>query len=405
MVLPQRSNTLLAFLKLLVSHPKLLISIFSYQLFYLIQHKYITLHLPILSLILLQQIKSFALNEQDTGMHSAKQIRHNEDRAPGLTDTYVASTTSRFIRIKSSILSLPGIWPALIPVKLLKAYKQVMKPQAVRAARVAITSREVCNFSYHHTEASTSRLVALLANQLDEMTPALVAGYCSEICDNVHLQAIYRAARAKDKLLCNLTDTELRVGRQLLYYCLVRALKPRLVFEAGTAHGIGSILMLHALILNRSEGHIGRLITVDMNPNAGKLLRQLPKTYGEFLEVRRGSSEAVLAETTESVDLFFHDTADIPVHELRHYDLLREKLSAQGVICTTWGAAGRLATYSQEQGRRYFEFTNEAAGHWSSDTLGVSLPARRHSSKGVRSSENIQFNLADKTALEQTSIA
>lgn len=280
-----------------------------------------------------------------------------------------------FTRIKFVVLGLPGVWIALIPIKLFKVYRLFMHPQMSRFTRLAFSSREVCNYSFHHTDASTRRLAILLANQLDGPTVDAVLHYCGEVDRIPLLQAIYQAARSQDKVLRNLTDHELRVGRQLLYYCLVRVLKPRLVFEAGTAHGIGSLLLLHALKLNADEGQAGRLITVDMNPNAGKLLKQLPPDYQALVEFELGHSEMRLAHAPAEIDLFFHDTANISDHEFRHYELLREKLSARGVICTTWGTSGRLAEFSIKQGRRYFEFTNEAHEHWCNDTLGISIPS------------------------------
>ncbi len=285
------------------------------------------------------------------------------------------ATPPFFIRVKFVVLGLPGVWVALIPIKLFKVYRLFMRPQMARFTRLAFLSREVCNYSFHHTDTSTRRLAVLLANHLGGISVEEVLRYCGEVDRIPLLQAIYQAARNQDKVLRNLTDRELRVGRQLLYYCLVRVLKPRLVFEAGTAHGIGSLLLLHALKLNAEEGQAGRLITVDMNPNAGKLLKQLPPDYQALVEFELGHSEMKLAHAPAEIDLFFHDTANIPDHESRHYELLQKKLSARGVICTTWGMGGQLAEFSLRQGRRYFEFTNEAHEHWCNDTLGISIPS------------------------------
>jgi predicted O-methyltransferase YrrM len=288
-------------------------------------------------------------------------------------------------RIKSLLLSVPGVWIALIPLKMFRIFKSILKPQVFLFTKSALLSREMYNYSYHNTDVSIHRLATLLSN-IEEVSTDAVLQYCREVSSDGELQDIYRNARSREKMLRNLTDNELRVGRQLLYYCLARILKPRLVFEAGTAHGIGSLLILQALKLNEAEGYSGRLITVDLNPNAGKLLKHLPSGYGHLIDFRSGNSETVLADLAPGIDLFFHDTVNIASHETRHYELLREKLSASGVICTTWGAAGTLAGFSRRNGRRYFEFTNEAQGHWSSDTLGISLPARS-GAPGIRGKE------------------
>lgn len=214
----------------------------------------------------------------------------------------------------------------------------------------------------------------MIAYQLDGVSVDNVRRYYAEIDNSSELQALYREARATDNVLRNLTDIELRAGRQLLYYGLARIMKPRVIFEAGTAHGIGSLLLLHALMRNVQEGHPGRLVTVDINPNAGKLLFNRPASYQMLLDFECSDSESRLARVPESIDLFLHDTVNIAAHERRHYSLLQTKLSARGIICTTWGASGQLAHHAYQHGRRYVEFTSEASGHWCSDTLGISAP-------------------------------
>lgn len=277
-------------------------------------------------------------------------------------------------RLKSTILGVRGVWIALIPIKIFKLFNTVLKPRAFLMMKSVFFSHEVCNYSYHNTEISTHRLAALLAN-LEGAACEEVLRYCGEVGNDGAIGEIYRNARSKEEVLRNLTDDELRIGRRLLYFCLVRILKPRCVFEAGTAHGIGSLIILHALKLNENEGYSGQLITADVNPSAGKLIKHLPADYRRLLDFRIGRSETVLANSASEIDVFFHDTMNIASHETRHYELLREKLSSRGVICTTWGTAGTLAAFSNLNGRRYLEFTNEALDHWFSDTLGISFPA------------------------------
>lgn len=202
----------------------------------------------------------------------------------------------------------------------------------------------------------------------------MVIEYCAELHQNSRLQELYSQARAKESMLHNLTDSEFRPGRQILYFCLTRALKPKVVFEAGTAHGKGALLILHALKLNAAEGFPGTLTTVDLNPNAGKLLKHLPLDYRSSMNFIVDTSESTLRRFPSRIDLFFHDTVNISSHEKYHYDLLSEKISRAGVICTSWGMSGTLAEYSERTGRRYLEFTNQPEDHWSCDTMGISLP-------------------------------
>jgi predicted O-methyltransferase YrrM len=272
------------------------------------------------------------------------------------------------------ILSLPGAWIFLIPLRLFNVCNTVLKSQIVLLTRWGFSSRELTNFSYRSTETSTKRL-AILLSKIEGISYQAVMGYCAELNQNESLQNIYRQARVKEKMLRNSTDHDLRAGRQILYYCLTRALKPEVVFEAGTAHGIGSLLVLHALKLNQAEGFPGRLTTVDLSPNAGKLLKHLPSEYRAAMDFILSDTEDALRHFPSHIDLFFHDTVNVSSHEKSHYELLDRRISRAGVICTSWGMSGMLAEYSERSGRRYLEFTNQPEGHWFCDTMGISLPA------------------------------
>jgi predicted O-methyltransferase YrrM len=277
-------------------------------------------------------------------------------------------------KIKATILSVPGAWFFLIPLRLFNVYNEVLKKQIVRLIKWGLSSREFTNFSYHSSQITTKRLASMLG-RIEGVSPQAIAGYCAELERASVLQDLYREARQKEGMLRNLTDKELRAGRQIVYYCLTRALKPKVVFEAGTAHGKGALLILHALKLNAAEGFPGELTTVDLNPNAGKLLKYLPSGYRSMLNFIVDTSEDTLRDFPGRIDLFFHDTMNLAAHEQRHYALLRQKISRNGVICTSWGMAGLLAEFAAMSGRQYLEFTVQPDDHWTTDTLGISLPA------------------------------
>jgi predicted O-methyltransferase YrrM len=277
-------------------------------------------------------------------------------------------------KTKEMILSLPGAWLFLIPLRLFNVCNTVLRSQVVLLTGWCFSSREFTNCSYHSTMASMKRLAVTLS-KIEGVSCQAVMGYCTELNRDVLLQNMYLQARNKEKMLRNLTDAELRPGRQILYYCLTRALKPKVVFEAGTAHGMGSLLIVHALKLNEAEGFSGKLITVDLNPNAGKLLKHLPSDYRASMNFIISDTESALRLYASEIDLFFHDTVNIASHEKNHYDLLDERISRDGVICTSWGMSGMLAEYSEKSDRRYLEFTSQPERHWSCDTMGISLPS------------------------------
>jgi hypothetical protein len=277
-------------------------------------------------------------------------------------------------KTKAAILSLPGVWLFLIPIRLFNLWRTNLKPQFIAQTRWGFSSREMNNHSYHPTQASKKRL-AIILSRIDGLSKSDVLYYCEEIFHSDLLQDIYFKARSQEKILRNLTDREFRAGRRILYYCLARALKPKVVFEAGTAHGVGAMIILHALKMNESEGYPGKLITADINPNAGKFLKHLPAEYRELLNFSYNNTEKVLEELSSEIDLFIHETVNIESHENKHYDLLRQKISSSGIILSPWALTGRLAEFSDLTGREYLEYTYEPENHWNVDMIAISLPA------------------------------
>ena len=293
-------------------------------------------------------------------------------------------------RVKASILRIPGVWLLLIPLRLFNVWNTILRNQFFAVTRWGFSSREMTNFTYHSTETSKKRL-AIILSKIDGLSSSDVLRYCDELTRSDLLQAIYLQARSKEKILCNLTDGEFRPGRRILYYCLARALKPKVVFEAGTAHGAGALLILHALKLNEAEGYPGKLITVDINPNASKLLKHLPPDYARMVTVIFGDTEHALAQVTSEIDIFIHETVNIVEHENRHYDILSKKISRTGIIFSPWGLMGTLAEFSDKAGREYLEFTHQPENHWNCDTIGISLPAKGSPAIKKRSSE-VEFS-------------
>jgi methyltransferase family protein len=62
------------------------------------------------------------------------------------------------------------------------------------------------------------------------------------------------------------------LGNRLLWYLLVRALRPELTVETGIYQGLGSLAVLRALERNAEEGDEGRLMSIDIDPESGWLV-------------------------------------------------------------------------------------------------------------------------------------
>ncbi len=97
------------------------------------------------------------------------------------------------------------------------------------------------------------------------------------------------------------------LGNRLAWYLMVRALKPALVVETGIYLGLGSLVLLRALEHNKQEGHPGELMSFDINPNAGGIVReQARKGWHRYV----GSTHDLLLPALEGrqVSMLFQDT-------------------------------------------------------------------------------------------------
>jgi Methyltransferase domain len=103
------------------------------------------------------------------------------------------------------------------------------------------------------------------------------------------------------------TKSRLPLGNRLLWYLAARYLKPALIVETGVYEGLGSLVLLQALDRNAAEGHPGTLLSVDLDPTAGRLV---PQHMRGRWELHVGLSQDVLerAVAERRVGMLLQDT-------------------------------------------------------------------------------------------------
>ena len=119
-------------------------------------------------------------------------------------------------------------------------------------------------------------------------------------------------------------------GKRLGWYALARILHPGLVVETGVHDGLGSLLLLRALELNAGEGHPGRLISFDINPTAGWLVRSHP-LWELRIESSRTGLPAVLGQHPE-LDMFVYDGWHSYAEERLDLEVAADHLAPGGVL-------------------------------------------------------------------------
>jgi hypothetical protein len=116
-----------------------------------------------------------------------------------------------------------------------------------------LSSREFTNYTYDLTDTNLRYLAHTVAAVTGKPLET-IEGYLREpYADGELVEHVIRQTVRSE--LCYLADDDCRFGRRLGWYAFVRAVKPEVVVETGVDKGLGSVLICHALIKNRQEGH------------------------------------------------------------------------------------------------------------------------------------------------------
>lgn len=153
------------------------------------------------------------------------------------------------------------------------------------------------------------------------------------------------------------------VGNRLLWYVLVRALRPALVVECGIYTGLGSLVLLRALAANRAEGAPGRLLSVDSFAGAGELVPAA--LHGEW-ERRIGLStvevEAGLAG--RRIGMLIQDTPHTVENASQEFAIaLAHADDPLILIDCSGGYCPVLQDLCAERGVAYHRFLERPTGH------------------------------------------
>jgi len=170
---------------------------------------------------------------------------------------------------------------------------------------------EIENFTY--ALANEGQLVEFLAETLTKKREE-VEEYAAEMASDPELN------RSLRKRLRRRWDRKHRphFGRRMGWYVIARALKPSVIVETGIHDGLGSVLLLRALDRNAEEGVDGRLISFDVNPNAGWLVgERLRKRWEPVYEATSEALEPHL-EGVE-VGMIIHDSEH--TYECEYFEL------------------------------------------------------------------------------------
>jgi len=262
-------------------------------------------------------------------------------------------------RVRSRILRSPLAPAVLLPARIADVAHYTAGQVAI-AFRWLLTSREHTNFTYEMDQQSRAYLPHYLAAILGTDSIS-VEKYLAELeCDSDFASTVASCVASSSYRFTS--DREIRIGRRLGWYAIVRLAQPSLIVETGTDKGLGAAVIGRALERNIDEGHFGRLLTIDVNADSGHLI---PASSEGWVTRLHGVSIEVIENIADAVDVFIHDSDHRYDYEMSEYLAVAQKLSPRAVILSDNAQLSTaLHDFAHQSGRRFLYFGERAADHW-----------------------------------------
>jgi len=188
----------------------------------------------------------------------------------------------------------------LLKFRLMRMYGFPVLEHPWVAAKYVLWDPEVESYTYEL--ANESEYVAFIAPLLG-VQPQQVAVWIDEAKTDPYL--------TRDRGFRWSAKRRLPLGNRLMWYPIARALKPKLIVEAGIHEGLGSEMFLVALSRNSSEGFPGRLVSFDIHEDTGGLVHpDLRARWTRIIESTLTGMPKALRGL--EVDLYVHETPHDP---------------------------------------------------------------------------------------------
>ncbi|WP_428937594.1 class I SAM-dependent methyltransferase [Fontivita pretiosa] len=188
----------------------------------------------------------------------------------------------------------------LLKFRLMRMYGFPILQHPWVAAKYVLWDPEVESYTYEL--ANESEYVAFIAPRLG-VQPQQVRAWIDEARTDPYL--------TRDRGFRWSAKRRLPLGNRLMWYPIARALKPKLIVEAGVHEGLGSEMFLVALDRNASEGFPGRLISFDIHEDTGWLVHpDLRARWTRIIESTLTGMPKALQGL--EVDLYIHETPHEP---------------------------------------------------------------------------------------------
>ena len=262
--------------------------------------------------------------------------------------------------IKRRIANTPLVGPlALLTARFFILWGYA-KHKLYNAGKWMAYSRETTNFTYKITPLSRAYLINLLSN-VTGVSVEKLEEYAQELEKDENLSKhVHEGTLASSRKI--IADEKTHFGRRLGWYLLVRAKKPKIVVETGIDKGLGAIVLCSAILRNTEDGFPGKYLGLDINPEAGFLLKG---TYASVGTIVLGDSAKTIPTLPTPIDIFINDSDHSASHEELEYQLIQGMLSSDSIIIGDNAHCNdRLLRFSKKTGRDFAFWSEKPEDHW-----------------------------------------
>lgn len=264
--------------------------------------------------------------------------------------------TERSVRIRRAVSRTRLASLAAFPVRLARVARHDATVVRTSAAWL-FKSREHHNFTYDLTPRNRDHMAWFVSTVCD-VPVADVRKWFDELESDHALRTHIETATAGSARR-GLADGTPRYARRMGWYAMVRALQPQHVVETGVDKGLGTAVIAAALLRNGS----GRVTSLDINPEAGYLVRGEP--WSKVVDLVIGDSIESIAALDRPVDLFLHDSDHHVKHERREFTSIEPHLAPGALLLTdNVTMTDVLMRHAETTGRRFLAFREQPLRHW-----------------------------------------
>ena len=245
--------------------------------------------------------------------------------------------------------------------RLLYVLNTYCLPKIILIFKWAFNSKELHSFTYNLTPFNVEYLLHNLS-VITNLQFTQLKFYFDEISLNKDLGKYIRE-KIRNSEYNYFKDQRLELGNRFIHYCIIRASKPKIIVENGIELGYTSTIMCEALLKNINEGFFGKYYGLDIDSNAGYLIKD--KKYNNISKILVGDSLKILSTFEKNIDYYFSDGERTYNYEKAEFELLKSKLTKDGIIVSNkLQISNCTSLFAKEMNRKHIYFREDPFNHW-----------------------------------------